>query len=64
MPQNLKPYLSIVLPAHNEEHRLPKALSQVTSFIKSQNFLIEIVIVENASIDRTLEIAQEFCMST
>ena len=60
MPQNSKPFLSIVLPAHNEEQRLPDTLLQVTQFIQSQNYPIEIVIVENASADRTLEIAREY----
>jgi len=60
MPQINPPFLSIILPAHNEEQRLPETLRQVTQFIQSQKYLIEIVIVENASSDRTLEIAREF----
>jgi dolichyl-phosphate beta-glucosyltransferase len=60
MPEKLQPFLSIVLPAHNEEQRLPETLRQVSGFIQSQNYLIEIVIIENASSDRTLEIAKEF----
>lgn len=60
MPQNNLPFLSIILPAHNEEQRLPQTLRQVTQFIQSQEYLIELVIVENASSDRTLEIAREF----
>lgn len=55
-----KPFLSIILPAHNEENRLPETLLQVALFIQSQNYPIEVVIVENASSDRTLEIAREF----
>lgn len=60
MPQIKQPYLSIILPAHNEELRLPETINQVTQFIQSQSFSIEVVIVENASKDRTLEIAREF----
>ena len=60
MPPKMQPFLSIIFPAHNEEQRLPETLLQVTEFIQSQNYLIEIVIVENASSDRTLEIAQEY----
>jgi dolichyl-phosphate beta-glucosyltransferase len=60
MTKKTAPFLSIILPAHNEEQRLPETLRQVTQFIHSQNYLIEIVIVENASTDRTLEIAREF----
>jgi len=60
MTQKTKPFLSIILPAHNEEDRLPETLRQVIQFIQSQTYLIETVIVENASTDRTLEIAREF----
>ncbi|PKN90189.1 MAG: glycosyl transferase [Chloroflexi bacterium HGW-Chloroflexi-4] len=60
MTQKTPPYLSIILPAHNEEQRLPETLQLVTQFIQSQNFVIELVIVENASKDRTLEIAREY----
>lgn len=56
----MKPFLSIILPAHNEEQRLPETLLQVDQFIKTQSFGIEVVIVENASSDRTLEIANVY----
>jgi dolichyl-phosphate beta-glucosyltransferase len=59
----MKPYLSIILPAHNEEQRLPETLKQVENFIRTQPFTIETVVVENASSDRTLAIAQEFADS-
>jgi len=57
----LKPtFLSIVIPAHNEETRLPRALGQAFAFLKNQNYTSEVVVVENASTDRTLEVAQKF----
>lgn len=54
------PFLSIVIPAHNEETRLPLTLEQVLAFLKSQDYTSEVLIVENGSSDRTFEIAQEF----
>jgi glycosyltransferase involved in cell wall biosynthesis len=54
------PYLSILFPAHNEELRLPKTLLQVDAFIKQQPFGCELIIIENASQDQTLSIAQAF----
>lgn len=51
------PFLSIVIPAHNEEIRLPRALGQVFAFLEKQNYSSEVVVVENASRDRTLEVA-------
>ena len=53
-------FLSIVIPAHNEESRLPGTLEQVFRFIEKQSFASEVIVVENGSTDRTYEIAQEF----
>lgn len=52
------PFLSIILPAHNEEQRLPLTLDQVDAFLKKQPYQAEVVVVENGSYDRTLEIAR------
>jgi dolichyl-phosphate beta-glucosyltransferase len=54
------PFLSIIIPAHNEEHRLPVTLEQVMQFICAQSFTSEVIIVENGSQDRTFDIAQQF----
>ena len=54
------PLLSIIIPAHNEERRLPQTLEQVLVFLKEQTYTSEVLIVENGSSDRTFEIAQEF----
>ncbi len=55
-----RPLLSIVIPAHNEERRLPRTLEQVFAFLKQQSYAAEVLIVENGSTDRTLEIARGF----
>lgn len=55
-----KPFLSIIIPAHNEEQRLPNTLKQVLSFLQSQSYQSEILVVENASQDSTLKVAKEF----
>jgi len=54
------PFLSIVIPAHNEESRLPRTLGQVFVFLEKQSYSSEVIIVENGSSDRTLELAREF----
>ena len=59
----MKPFLSIILPAHNEEQRLPETLSQVEYFIQNQPYPVEIVIVENASSDHTLEISTKYAQT-
>lgn len=56
------PFLSIVIPAHNEESRLPRTLGQIFSFLEKQNYSSEVIIVENGSSDRTLEFAQEYAL--
>lgn len=55
-----RPYLSIIIPAHNEEARLPRALGQVFAFLEKQPYASEVIVVENGSTDRTLVIAQRF----
>ena len=56
----LTPFLSIIIPAHNEENRLPGTLEQVFDFLKKQSFSSEVIVVENGSSDRTYQITQAF----
>jgi glycosyltransferase involved in cell wall biosynthesis len=53
-------YLSIIIPAHNEEERLLPSLEKVQEFVHQQPYPIEVIVVENGSHDRTLEIAQSY----
>jgi dolichyl-phosphate beta-glucosyltransferase len=53
-------FLSIIIPARNEEARLSRALGQVFAFLDRQEYPTEVVVVENGSQDRTLEVAQKF----
>ena len=55
-----RPFLSIIIPAHNEETRLPRTLGQIFTFLEKQPYSSEVVIVENGSSDRTLEMAREY----
>jgi glycosyltransferase involved in cell wall biosynthesis len=56
------PFLSIIIPAHNEEYRLPDTLAQVVDFLQAQPYTSEVLVVENASRDNTLKIAQDFAV--
>jgi dolichyl-phosphate beta-glucosyltransferase len=56
----VRPLLSIIIPAHNEESRLPTSLEKINTFLEKQPFDYEVLIVENGSQDRTIEIAQDF----
>jgi len=54
------PFLSVIIPAHNEESRLPRTLEQVFAFLGAQKYSSEVLVVENGSDDHTFDIAQGF----
>ncbi len=54
------PFLSIIIPAYNEEKRLPGTLARVFEFVSGQPYSAEVLVIENGSEDATWEIAQNF----
>ncbi|MSP12722.1 MAG: glycosyltransferase family 2 protein [Chloroflexi bacterium] len=54
------PYLSIVVPAYNEERRLAITLPLMVNFIEAQSYAGEIVVVDDGSQDRTANLVEEF----
>lgn len=54
------PFLSVIIPAHNEEHRLPGTLDQIFAFLEQQSYTYEVIVIENGSEDRTLEVARSY----
>lgn len=53
-------YLSIIIPTYNEEKRLPKTLQSVIDFVKNQSYECEIIVSDDGSIDKTIDIVREF----
>ena len=53
-------YLSLVLPAYNEEHRIIPALTEIYNYIDKNHKPFEIIIVNDGSKDHTLQILEEF----
>ena len=47
------PFLSIIIPAFNEEKRLPPTLNRVAEFLRRQPYSAEVLVVENGSTDGT-----------
>ncbi len=53
-------FLSIIIPAHNEEHRLPPTLTAVDAYLARQAYPSEIIVVENGSQDLTAVVTEAF----
>lgn len=49
--------LSVVIPAFNEEQRLPGTLATILPFLRSRGETFEVVVVDDGSRDRTAEVA-------
>ena len=45
--------LSVVIPAYNEEFRLPKTLSQSLRYLEAQSYRSEMIVVNDGSSDKT-----------
>ena len=60
MESSLISFLSVVIPAYNEESRLPKTLGRVQEYLRAKVGQGEIVVVNDGSSDRTLDAARQF----
>ena len=49
--------VSIIIPAYNEEKRLPQTLKRIKEFLRGENWESEIIIVDDGSEDRTTQVA-------
>ncbi len=54
------PFLTIVIPAYNEEQRLPPSLYKIAAFLRQQPYSSEILVVENGSSDATSAVVERF----
>ncbi|MDS1029675.1 glycosyltransferase family 2 protein [Bacillota bacterium LX-D] len=53
-------FLSVVIPAYNEEKRLPKTLQKISSFLQGKDYAYEILVVNDGSKDGTKQVAEDF----
>ncbi len=56
----VKPYLSVVIPAFNEELRIIQTLDYSLNYLKNQNYPFEIIVVNDGSTDKTKDVVQNF----
>jgi glycosyltransferase involved in cell wall biosynthesis len=56
-------HLSVIIPAHNEERRLPPTLAAVDAYLEKQAYESEVVVVENGSQDLTAVVTEAFAAS-
>ncbi|PIQ95628.1 MAG: glycosyl transferase [Nitrospinae bacterium CG11_big_fil_rev_8_21_14_0_20_56_8] len=57
---NFDLFLSVVIPAYNEEHRLQRTLPLLKDYLNRQDYSWEVVVVDDGSVDRTGEISGRF----
>jgi dolichyl-phosphate beta-glucosyltransferase len=53
-------YLSLVIPAYNEENRIGGSLKRILQFLKTQPYTFEVVIVDDGSQDRTIDVVHKY----
>ena len=55
-----KPFLSLIIPAYNEEKRLPECIEKLVKYIQTRKEPVEVLLVENGSTDLTLDMALDY----
>jgi dolichyl-phosphate beta-glucosyltransferase len=53
-------YMSIILPAYNEENRLGPTLTRIGEYLDTKNWTAEIIVVDDGSKDRTVDLVKEW----
>jgi len=53
-------YLSVIIPAYNEEKRIGKTLKAIGNYLAEQSYESEVIVVNNRSKDKTAEVVREF----
>ena len=58
-----RPYLSLVLPAYNEEQRLGASLRKLADYLGGRDYPCEVIVVDDGSADATGEVAESWAAS-
>lgn len=60
MPSPSDVRLSAIIPAYNEESRLPRTLGHAVHYLQSQSYASEVIVVNDGSSDGTERVAREY----
>ena len=52
-------FLSVVVPAYNEEDAISNTIGQLFSYFEKKNFEFEILVVDDGSSDKTVAVAEK-----
>ncbi len=55
-----KPYLSVIIPAYNEEKRISNTLLEIDRYLSRQDYSSEIIVVNDGSSDKTAQVVKNF----
>ncbi len=58
--ENEKIYLSVVIPAFNEEQKIGETLSKIELYLIEQDYSYEIIVIDDGSVDNTVELVKNF----
>jgi glycosyltransferase involved in cell wall biosynthesis len=50
-------YLSIIIPAYNEEKNISSTLQDIAQYLKTKNYPSEVIVIDDGSRDKTAELA-------
>jgi hypothetical protein len=54
------PDVSVIIPAYNEEKRLPPTLTRIEEYLAARSFTSEILVVDDGSRDRTAQVVENW----
>ncbi|MFQ5953206.1 MAG: dolichyl-phosphate beta-glucosyltransferase [Candidatus Omnitrophota bacterium] len=58
MPESV--YLSVIIPAYNEEKNISSTLAEISDYLANKDFSSEVIVIDDGSEDGTIEKSREF----
>lgn len=60
----MKPFVSVVIPAYNEEQRIGETLRKMVEYARTKPFALEIIVSDDGSLDATVEASKSILNSS